>query len=161
MLKSIGTGNIQKVLIIKDLKNMKNLKIFALFIWLIFFFFSCSDKSINSKNVNLLYQISGCANKGLGKTALIDSGFSYRFDKNLIVDFSVTANCCPDSNRFNLFYEVSNNTITVIVDDTAAHLCKCVCPYIIHAEFYDLPLQKYVFICNYEDKIVYREDVLK
>jgi len=140
---------------------MRKVKVFVLFVWLIFFFFSCSDKSINSKNVNLLYQISGCANKGLAKAALTDSGFSYKFNQTLTVDFYVVANCCPDSNRFNLFYEINNNTITVIVNDTAANLCKCVCPYIIHAEFFDLPLQKYVFICNYGDKIVYREDILK
>jgi len=74
---------------------------------------------------------------------------------------STTANCCPDSNRFSLSYGIRNDTITVVVVDTAAHLCRCICRYVIRGEFKDLPLDHYVFACNYDNKLVYLEHVYR
>jgi hypothetical protein len=44
-----------------------------------------------------------------------------------------------------------NDTIRVIVADTAAHLCRCSCNYMLHAELYDLPLDGYTLICERQD----------
>ena len=130
----------------------------------LFFSFSCSDKSTNPENTNknMLCQIPGCGYNFLAKTALEpgDSLFSYQFDEEkLLIDFCVTANCCPDSNRFSLSYEILSDSLAIAVEDTADGLCNCVCPYIIHVELYDLPLNHYVFSCNYYNSIVYLEDI--
>jgi hypothetical protein len=39
----------------------------------------------------------------------------------------------------------------VTVADTAAALCRCMCKYILHAEFHDLPGEQYVFVCKRAD----------
>ncbi|MEE9464528.1 MAG: hypothetical protein V3W14_02990 [Candidatus Neomarinimicrobiota bacterium] len=92
------------------------------------------------------YQLSesgGCKRQNLGLGTIVDSCFVYQFDNNLILDFCVTANCCPDSNRFEFSQEVRDDSIIIVVDDIAEDLCFCVCPYVIRAEFYDLPKDMY------------------
>lgn len=109
---------------------------------------------------NTIYQINGCnGNIGLRKSAGMDSCFSYEFTNHLQVEFCVNANCCPDSNRFDFEYRVENNLIFVTVKDTAENLCKCICPYVIHLELYNLPLSHYYFKCLYYDKIIYSEEL--
>lgn len=128
-------------------------------LWIACIFFSCSDKSTGPENQQtaLLYQIAGCQHGGLAKSSLSDSCFSYQFQKDLVIDFCASANCCPDSNRFRLSYGIRNDTIAVVVADTAANLCYCICGYIIHAEFRDLPLDEYLFSCSYNGKLQYVE----
>ena len=106
-----------------------------------------------------IYQVPGCAGPDLTKSSFPDSCFSYTFDTNLTVEFCVTANCCPDSNRFRLAYELRSDTIAVAVQDTAPDLCYCICPYTIHMELIDLSLDHYVFICDYDGSILYTEDI--
>ncbi len=74
----------------------------------------------------------------------------------------MTGNCCPDSNRFALSYAVKGDTLLVAAIDTAKNLCYCKCDYIVRAEFRNLPLDHYVFVCTRSDdsgKVYYRENV--
>jgi hypothetical protein len=103
------------------------------------------------------FQVPGCGNH-LGKTAVNDSCFSYQFHDALVVEFCMNANCCPDSNRFSFRHMVSHDTIMVSVSDTAAHLCRCICNYVLHMEFPGLPGDNYVFFCtrqDYSDRVVF------
>lgn len=105
----------------------------------------------------IAFQVPGCQRQ-LGKSTASDSCFSYQFHDALIVDFCASANCCPDSNRFSFKRTVSHDTIMVTIADTAAHLCRCICRYVLHMEFHDLPGDNYVFFCtreDYSDRLVF------
>jgi len=106
-----------------------------------------------------LFQVPGCQSDALAYSFSEDSCFTYQFETDLLLDFCVTANCCPDTNRFVLSADVREDTIAIAVHDTAAHLCDCICLYFIHAEFYDLPLDHYVVACTYYDTLAYQESV--
>jgi hypothetical protein len=107
-----------------------------------------------------LYQVNGCQGGELSKAAIGDSSFTYQFDSDLILDFRVSANCCPDSNRFTLQQAIQNDSITITVLDTAANLCFCDCSYIIHAEFYDMPEDMYyVDVLAGDGQLLHREEV--
>jgi hypothetical protein len=109
------------------------------------------EKSTEPQNPRIVsYQVPGCQAQ-LGKLASSDSCFSYQFHQALVVEFCMVANCCPDSNRFRLRSNVGNDTIFVSVSDTAPPLCNCLCPYVLHFEFYDLPRDSYTFFCTRED----------
>ena len=124
--------------------------------------FACSGTVTDIENENsIFYQIPGCQNNVLAKSAIDDSCFNYTFNQILIVDFCVSANCCPDSNRFDLSDKISNDTIFVAVTDTAAQLCHCICDYKIHFEKYNLPLNSYLFYCSYNDEILYAVRVIR
>jgi hypothetical protein len=126
---------------------------------------TCTDKSSNPGGQQIyanLRQIGGCVSSALHKSAASDSSFGYQFGDTLFVDFLLTGNCCPDSNRFALSYEVRGDTLLVAATDTAGNLCYCVCDYIVRAEFRNLPLDHYVFVCSRTDdsgKVYYREIV--
>jgi hypothetical protein len=125
---------------------------------------SCSDSPTKSEKEQpevqaVLRQIPGCGGHGLTKAAGGDSCFSYKFTQNLVVDFCVAANCCPDSNRFELAHVIHNDTIFVAVADTAANLCRCICNYVIHAEFAGLSRDQYIFYCQHADAVAYCEPV--
>jgi hypothetical protein len=90
------------------------------------------------------FQVPGCGGRFL-KTTASDSCFSYQFHDALVVDFCASANCCPDSDRFSFRHRVSHDTIMVTIADTAAPLCRCICNYVFHMEFRDLPGDSYVF----------------
>ena len=114
-----------------------------------------------------IYQIPGCNDDISKEAGVLEEYFSYSFDETtLSIDFSVIGNCCPDSNRFDLSYNLQDNSITIFVEDTAANLCKCDCNYLIHADFYELDQYKYVVTCirKYnagKDSILYKETVYK
>lgn len=103
-------------------------------------------------------QYSKCLG-GLAKGSVLDSVFTYSFVDTLLIDFSVIANCCPDSNRFDVSSTVASDTIVISVADTARALCLCVCPYMIEARFANLVADHYVVRCRignsqgYEDPI--------
>jgi hypothetical protein len=117
---------------------------------------ACKDKSANTNETTLpifSYETSKCVTHGLAKgteTAL-DSIFMYSFDQNLTMDFSVLANCCPDSGRFILNHVIKMDTILITVIDTAQNLCDCICTYMIHTQFTDLPLDQYIVRCRIGD----------
>jgi hypothetical protein len=107
---------------------------------------------------NQLFQIAGCQSQNSIAT-LIDSCFTCQFQDRLIIDFCVTGNCCPDSNRFQLSHQIIDDHITLTAIDTAANLCNCMCPYVIHAEIYGLPLDRYIVTCFVNHEMAYREEV--
>lgn len=110
-------------------------------------------KSVNPENVeSSIVQIPGCQSAQLAKSsASSDSCLTYLFQNTLYVDFCATGNCCPDSNRFAITHEIRGDTIAVTIADTAVSLCRCMCRYILHAEFHDLPRDQYVFVCKRAD----------
>lgn len=117
------------------------------------------DRSTGPEQHHLLYQISGCGGE-LAKSFVADSCFTYQFDTDLVIDFCVTANCCPDSSRFALSHEIIHDNITITVQDTAARLCRCICNYVIHTEFYELPLEHYIVRVNVDTShVAYEESV--
>lgn len=110
-----------------------------------------------------LYQVPGCQGS-LEKAVFEDSCFTYQFEEDLNFEFCVTANCCPDSNRFELTCEVREDTIAVTVLDTTdrSRWCWCICRYLIVAELFDLPLERYtihITADTYYDTPTYQESV--
>lgn len=127
---------------------------------------TCTDKSSGPGNLEpgaSLRQIKGCFSlPSLTEFAYTDSCFTYEFGDTLVIEFCLTGNCCPDSDRFTLVYEMKSDTIMVAATDTAQHLCHCICNYRIHAEFSNLQLNSYVFVCTRSDdsgKLYYAEGV--
>ncbi len=113
--------------------------------------FSCKDKptgSTTDRDPAFAFESGKCAGHNLSKGSALDSIFAYSFAGDLLIDFSVWSNCCPDSDRFTVSYRTGGDTIVISVVDTAAHFCRCVCPYIIHAEFGGLPEDHYVVCCS-------------
>ena len=123
------------------------------------FFSSCSlykstgpTETSNSAIFSAVFtQIAGC------KEDVSDSTFAYEFIGDLKVWFVVRGNCCPDSNRFVVSSQSKNDTIFVFPVDMAARFCRCICPYLLYAEFKDLPLDRYVFVCKDENVVLYNE----
>jgi hypothetical protein len=105
-----------------------------------------------------IFQVGGCQGS-LSKVAGQDSVFTYTFGQDLVIDFGVHANCCPDTSRFETDYSVEGNRIAVAVIDTAANLCRCMCPYLIHAEFSSLPLDQYQVDVVYNGSSLYSVEV--
>ena len=144
------------------MKKILKLTPFLIIPLLITLSISCSEKNIiETGDVDVVFsshQISGCNSSGLRKTTNEDSCFAYSFNDTLKLDFCVTGNCCPDSQRFLTDYKINSDTILVSVSDTAAHLCRCFCNYTIHVELSNLSKAKYLFVCDYE-KLKYRESV--
>jgi hypothetical protein len=115
--------------------------------------YSGCSKSVSPDNGGIrIEQIPGCKSGQLGKRSLsTDSCFTYQFSDALDVYFCASANCCPDSNRFRIRHDIRSDTIFVTIADTAAQLCRCNCTYMLHAEFHNLPKDRYVFFCSRED----------
>jgi hypothetical protein len=124
--------------------------------------FACKDKSTNTNNTpvpSFSYVTSRCNSHVLPIRTASDSVFTYSFNQNLIMDFSVWSNCCPDSGRFIPGYTIRIDTIFITVTDTAQALCDCICSYMIHIELTNLPLNQYIVRCrigngsNFDDPI--------
>lgn len=117
------------------------------------FLWSGCAKSVSPENVqSSVVQIPGCKSAQFATASLSsDSCLTYQFQEALVIDFCATGNCCPDSNRFAIRHEVKGDTIAVTIADTAASLCRCMCKYILHAEFHNLPGDQYVFLCERDD----------
>jgi hypothetical protein len=132
---------------------MKNLRTTVLLFAVATLFNSGCSKSVSPDNAGIrIEQMPGCKSGQLGKGShATDSCFTYQFTNALDVYFCASANCCPDSNRFSIRNEIRSDTIFVTIADTAAHLCRCNCTYMLHAEFHDLPKDRYVFLCSRED----------
>ena len=121
------------------------------------------QKSTNSPSESQaagdLIQLDGCARNALEKASDADSCLTYTFGDILTVDFCVTANCCPDTDRFQLDYSIGAGSIHVTVLDTAKNLCRCICPYLIHTEFTELSEDSYHFIVEYNESVLYEKQV--
>jgi hypothetical protein len=111
------------------------------------------DKSVGPESDQTrIVQMPGCKSGQLGKSSVSsDSCFTYQFHDALDVYFCASGNCCPDTNRFLIKHETRSDTILVTIADTAAHLCRCSCTYMLHAEFQNLPGDQYQFVCQRED----------
>ena len=118
-------------------------------------------QSPDFRGIGDLIQLDGCARGALEKTSDADSCFTWSFTENLIADFCVTANCCPDTDRFQLGYSIKAGAIHVMVQDTAQNLCRCICPYLIHAEFSELEKDSYHFFVEYNDSVLYDRQVIR
>ena len=119
-----------------------------------FLFVSCKEKSADPGDqgpVTSSFQSSKCGGGGLLKTMAKDSLFTYTFTDRLVIDFSLSGNCCPDSNRYSVSSVAGTDTIVIAVVDTAEHLCRCMCQYIIRSEFLNLPNDHYVVKCTLTD----------
>ena len=107
----------------------------------------CCKDEISSPEVEAsIYQKGKCIGSGLAKS-VADSCFNYSFSQKLSLEFCVTGNCCPDSARFITNYEIAHDTIKIFVKDIEQNLCRCVCKYLIHAEFSYLNLSSMVVNC--------------
>ena len=134
------------------------------YIGTLFALWGCSDRGAEpemASDAYSLYQVPGCGNTGLARLSSNGSCFTYNFDRVLNLSWCVPANCCPDSNRFGLSSTVRLDTIIVAVKDTAQRNCRCTCPYAICASFVELPLDRYVFLVQYDDSVYYREVVYR
>lgn len=128
---------------------------------------SCTDNSPRPGELQIgakSRQISKCIKVVLSGRSIADSSFGCRFGDTLCVHFLLSGNCCPDSNRFTFLHHVSNDTLYVDAIDTERHLCNCICNYLIRAEFVNLPLDRYTFICGRPDygwRVYYGEIVVR
>jgi len=147
------------------MKYILKISSFLLVLLLLLYLFSCTtDNSTNPEDGTITfsaYQVGGCNSTPLAKIAVNDSCFSYSFNDTLKVNFCVTANCCPDSQRFVAEYHIKSDTIFIEVADTAARLCRCVCNYTVHLDLVGLSNNQYFFNCNYDNRVVYNEIVNK
>ncbi len=117
-------------------------------------FWSCRERGagpVLRLQPSLSFETSQCVHTSLGKGSLVDSVFVYSFTDSLVLDFSVVANCCPDSNRFAVIQIPNGDTLVVAVADTAGNLCHCVCLYFIHASIANLQADHYVVLCRIVD----------
>lgn len=73
-----------------------------------------------------------------------ESVLRWQFGDLLELEFMVWGNCCPDSERFVVASHLCGDTLAITVADTAASLCRCVCPYVISATCEDVPSDRYV-----------------
>ncbi len=154
------------------MKKYTKFNLFLLFLSLLIFISSCSNSTqtkIQEKQIEFFSnQIPGCfLDSSLAKVSNNDSCFDYIFTDTLKIDFCVSGNCCPDSQRFFSEIYIKSDTIFVSVVDTAENLCYCICKYKIHLEISGLSEDQYVFYCNYhgmynfQDSLKYRELVKK
>jgi hypothetical protein len=123
----------------------------VIFIVIGFLWAACRENAANpvgQDKQSFSCSASKCLIHGLSGGNGLDSVFTYLFDQSLIMDFSASSNCCPDSDRFVLSYAIRIDTIVIPVLDTADHLCDCVCPYMLHAELTNLPLDRYIVCCR-------------
>jgi len=129
--------------------NNRNYALFAMFT-LPLLILSCNISTEPADSTMVALQVGGCQH-GLGKSISGDSCFTYQYHDALILDFCASGNCCPDSNRFSFTHRVSQDTIVVTVSDTAAHLCRCICTYLLHVEIYNLDRDEYILLCARDD----------
>lgn len=124
-----------------------NLKyIFLLTAAALFILICCKDEISSPAAGGTVYQKGKCNGPGLAKSNA-DSCFNYSFSQKLLLEFCVIGNCCPDSNRFIANYEIAHDTVKIFVQNAAPNLCRCVCKYLLHAEFSNLTFSSIVVNC--------------
>lgn len=126
------------------------------FCLIILVLFSCDEKSVNWESDTTFYYKSSKCMADYSLSSSMDSSFVYSFEDSLVIDFSVRANCCPDSDRFDISYVIRADTIIIAVADTAQNLCYCTCPYTVHTVFQNLEEEHHIICCtisNYQGTI--------
>lgn len=134
--------------------------VFALIILFLVSFWGCSDKG-TVPDTSLDFQASDCLKVNGLKKSYPDSSFSYTFGDKLIVDFLVNADCLLFAPGLIMDYEISRDTIFVTVIEANPGFTDCLCPYMMHAEFNNLPGYRYFFICEFQNRIIYNELVIR
>jgi hypothetical protein len=133
------------------------LSIFIVLALAVVLFYACKEKTTEPSGqgpISFSYHVSTClgevAKRSNFDSMIInpDSTFTYTFTNSLITDFSVTANCYLDSNRFVVSHNISNDTIVIAVTDTAGNYAECACVYMIYTKFDNLPNDHYVVRCK-------------
>jgi hypothetical protein len=142
------------------------MKITSIFFSVIFFFLlSCNESGTNpEKNLPGFSFYSGkCGRDLLELFGARDSSFEYSFQNDLLIDFIASGNCCPDSDRFIVSSDILSDTIYITVEDTAAHLCRCMCNYHIYSKFSNLQENHYTVLCTLQgsDAFLYLKDVYR
>ena len=137
--------------------------VFVISFFIILIGYSCNDDPLTSDNNVILEQIAGCQNNKLNKSVSADSCFFYTFKTELNLQFCVSGNCCPDSNRYALSSKILKDTLEIAIKDTARNLCRCNCKYFINAQFQDLNSDRYIIKCVQEGfndmKVLYLKEV--
>jgi hypothetical protein len=116
----------------------------------VLWFLSCNGQSVDQESQHPLsfsYRSSKCLS-AYSHVISLDSSFVYSFVDSLVLDFSVRANCCPDSDRFAVTHVPSIDTLIISIVDTAQNLCYCTCRYLIHVQFKNLQGDHYVVRCK-------------
>ncbi len=114
---------------------------------------SCLQNSLTPEFSSSLKQVGKCAGNPLYKSlASTDSLFQYTFNKDLIIDFYVTGNCCPDSNRFECSSFHKEDSLIVYIKDIEENLCKCICKYKIHGEYKNITKDFITVKCIMKEK---------
>jgi hypothetical protein len=130
---------------------MRNITITMTLGFIVFLCLSCNEKSTSPDSqsaISFSSHYGKCSSQGLTKSSSLDSIFTYSFLDSLVIDFSVNANCCPDSNRFVVTQSAGTDTLVISVADTAGNLCYCICTYMVHTSFENLPNDHYVVRCR-------------
>lgn len=105
--------------------------------------FYCTNEPSYIEPLVSISQKPGCASFALNKSNT-DSCFGYQFVSDLELNFCVSGNCCPDSNRFKFSHRIYADTINISLTDTAQNLCRCICNYLIDSKIESPPLSKYI-----------------
>jgi hypothetical protein len=134
---------------------MSRLFSFAALLCLLLSLLACSESSTKPKVESLVYQVGRCDHNMILGSSAVDSCFAATFAQDLVVDFCLSANCCPDTSRFALMSVIRNDTIVIMATDTAQNLCHCLCEYTVRAEFHNPPLARYVVMCSYRDSLYF------
>lgn len=126
--------------------------------------FNCTNEPNDIEPVVSISQKPGCAGAILNKS-ITDSCFDYRFGAELEINFCVSGNCCPDSNRFKFSHKIYADTISISLTDTAQNLCRCICNYLVNSRIESLPLSKYIVKAeqniNNEKKLLFTKIVYR
>lgn len=148
---------------IKEIQPSKNLLLLLTIMIAVFSILKCSDEVVQSTLKSSFYQVKGCNKVALGKVTGESPCFNYTFNEKLVLEFCVSGNCCPDSNRFETRALVEKDTITITVKDIAPNLCKCMCNYFVHGEIESLQAESYTVKCLLDEgssfKLLYLETV--
>jgi hypothetical protein len=144
-----------------EMKMMSRVIWIGVLVCLIFSLLACSESTTKPKTESHVYQVGRCQHNMIKEAVADDSCFTATFAQDLVIGLCLVANCCPDTNRFELSTQIKNDTILIVAADTAASLCRCLCNYKVRAEFSNPPLSQYLVLCSYGDSIIYREIVTK
>jgi hypothetical protein len=120
----------------------------------LFFSFACDDSSINQTKDShasaYSLSIDSCQkNHPLLKTSQ-NSMLSYSFSNDsIIIKAFFISNCCPEKNRFVTSTTLHNDSLKLMVRDTAQGLCDCPCNYEIQTIVKAFNYDTLHFACEY------------
>jgi hypothetical protein len=119
---------------------------------------ACDDSTTSQpKHSNAsAYSVStdSCLNNNSLLKTNQNSKLSYSFsDDSILIKVFLATNCCPDKNRFVTSASIYNDSLHLIVNDTAQGLCDCICNYEIQTIVKAFNFDTLRFTCEYEDTL--------